>query len=107
MVYPCTGPRPFPSQQNFLVGDSQPALAWPQTFKTPPVWNPSEVGCGGVLTRLAGLSQHDHTLGFQNLSPPHLSVHKHSQLLVTERVLGSLQVIWQVVKKGLMGCVAP
>lgn len=33
-----------------------------QTFSTLLVWNPSEEGCGGVLTCLAGLSWRDHTL---------------------------------------------
>lgn len=61
-----------------------------QTFKTSLVWDPSEEGSGGVLTRLAGLSRYDHTLNFPHLHAPHLSTQRHSQLHVTECGPGSL-----------------
>lgn len=61
---PCSGPCPSPVQGGFLAGDTVRAPVGPPDFLNPSCLGPFRGGCGGVLTRLAGLSWHDHALDF-------------------------------------------
>lgn len=79
MPYPCAGPSPSPSQRGFLVVDAVRALVWPPDFQDPSCLGPFR---GGLWWCPHLFGRHAHTLGFRNLCPPHLSVHRHSQLQV-------------------------